>query len=88
MRTNRREQQHRATTLSFFLLLSRAHKAQNDALLSILETCWQEEMDKTKLKDLLGEKLLQGNDSTNELKEIPTHQLDGKTVALYFSSVE
>ena len=41
-----------------------------------------------KLMDLLGEKLLQFNDLTNELSEIPTRQLDGKTVALYFSSVE
>ncbi|CAF3901886.1 unnamed protein product, partial [Rotaria sp. Silwood1] len=36
--------------------------------------------------ELLGEKLLQHNESGNESNEISTNQLDGKTIALYFSA--
>ncbi|CAF3564612.1 unnamed protein product [Rotaria sp. Silwood2] len=36
--------------------------------------------------ELLGETLLQNNDSGNESNEISTNQLNGKTVALYFSA--
>ncbi len=37
--------------------------------------------------ELLGEQLLQHNESNNESNQISTDQLNGKTVALYFSSV-
>jgi hypothetical protein len=39
------------------------------------------------LNELLGEKLVQNNESDNKLNEETTSQLDGKTVALYFSFV-
>jgi hypothetical protein len=39
------------------------------------------------LNELLGEKLVQNNESDNKLNEVPTSQLDGKTLALYFSFV-
>jgi len=41
----------------------------------------------TTLNDLLGEKLVQNNESDDKLNEVTTSQLDGKTLALYFSFV-
>ncbi len=40
------------------------------------------------LNELLGEQLLQHSKDDNELNQISTNQLNGKTVALYFSSVD
>lgn len=37
--------------------------------------------------ELFGEKLLQYNGVTNEINEISTNELNGKTIALYFSLV-
>ncbi|CAF1172863.1 unnamed protein product [Rotaria sp. Silwood1] len=39
----------------------------------------------TTLNELLGEQLLQHNESGDETSQIPTNQLNGKTIALYFS---
>ena len=36
---------------------------------------------------LLGEQLVEHNESTNESNEISTNQLNGKNVGLYFGSV-
>ena len=39
------------------------------------------------LHELLGKRLFQQNESGDELSQISTSQLKGKTVALYFSLV-
>jgi hypothetical protein len=39
----------------------------------------------TTLNELLGEKLIQYNQCDNKSHEIPTSQLDGRTIGLYFS---
>jgi len=41
----------------------------------------------TTFKELLGEKILQHKSSDDEIEEISTDELNGKTVALYFSLV-
>ena len=41
----------------------------------------------TTFGELLGEQLLQYNESSGEANEISTNELHGKTVALYFSFV-
>jgi hypothetical protein len=41
----------------------------------------------TTFTELLGEQLLHHNESNNEVHQISTDQLNGKTVALYFSLV-
>jgi hypothetical protein len=41
----------------------------------------------TTFTELLGEQLLQHNESGDQLIHIATNQLNGKTIALYFSSV-
>ncbi len=41
----------------------------------------------TTLNELLGEKLVQHNESDEKTSEVSTNEFDGKIVALYFSSV-
>jgi hypothetical protein len=41
----------------------------------------------TTLNELLGENLVQHNESNDKLDEVSTSQLDGKTIVLYFSLV-
>ena len=41
----------------------------------------------TALEKLLGEQLIEHNKSDDELRQVPTNELNGKFVALYFSSV-
>jgi hypothetical protein len=39
------------------------------------------------INELLGEQLLEHNASNNELNQISTNQLNGKSFGLYFASV-
>ncbi len=41
----------------------------------------------TTFNELLGEQLLEHNESNNETKQISTNELNGKNVGLYFAYV-